>query len=81
MLLSNAELLVYKSVMALRIAESIEACDTSDPAPMILDWMQGAIWYLCPVMALRIMESIVEWLPAVEIVQEHYITKKEQLFA
>lgn len=37
MLLSNAELLVYKSVMALRIAESIEACDTSDPAPMILD--------------------------------------------
>ncbi|RRT73266.1 hypothetical protein B296_00008802 [Ensete ventricosum] len=37
MLMSNAELLVYKSVMALRIAESMEACDTSDPAPMILD--------------------------------------------
>ncbi|RWV91799.1 hypothetical protein GW17_00045881 [Ensete ventricosum] len=37
MLMANAELAIYKSVMALRIAESMGASDAPDLAPFILD--------------------------------------------
>lgn len=37
MLMANAELAVYKSVMALRIAESMGASDAPDLASFILD--------------------------------------------